>query len=214
MAYIPYSDFLSEVLPYLRDCPEIAATNAIRNSCIEFCQKSHWLRYNVTDIEIVVGQTEYDMDIPLQTEVATVIAANIGAMPLEPKAEEELRALFGADWRTVSSGVSYITHDNPNILRVVGTPNTLYEDPLRVVVSLRPQRNSKTVDSRLHSRWAEVIGHGARARLSDTSGQPYSNTDDALRFRRWFATGYNEAKADANRGFGRSTLVVRMPRFI
>lgn len=209
---VPYEDFLVEVLPYVRDVPEFVAVNAIRNACIEFCENSLYWREVLPDIEIVSGQAEYDVDTQLGASIAMIVTARIGRHHLKPEATESLDEKLGADWRTREGATNFITQDNASTVRLACVPGSTYEDPLTITAALRPDRGSAKVGRAVFERYAEVIGHGARARLHNTSGQPYSDPQEALKFRRWFETGYGEAKIAINRGLGRTNLVVRPPR--
>lgn len=214
MSTVTYDTFFKEVIPYVRDCPEFVAINAIRNACIEFCERSLYLRQILTPFALVQGQAEYDLDIDLGTSVASIIAANLGFLPIKPESEEVLQKVVGADWRTRPGPVRYMTQDTHNTIRLVLVPDGGETELLSMTVALRPMMSSVKIDQDVYERWAEVIGWGARARLHDTPGQQYSNEDAAKKFRMWFESGIGDAKIAANRALGRTDLVVRPPRFI
>lgn len=212
MQTIEYSSFLPEVLPYVRDCPEFVAINAIRNACIEFCENSLYWREVLPAIVLEEGEALYDLDLPVGTGVAKIISAGLGYKNLTARVEEELREILGEGWRTRPGPVQYYLQDEIEQIRVVMVPDQTYEDDLIVTAALRPTRASTKVGKIVYERFAEVIGFGARARLHDTPGQPYFNETAAKKFRAWFETGYGEAKIDVNRGLSRANLVVRPPR--
>lgn len=215
MSSVSYEIFLPEVVPYVRDCPEFVAINAIRNASIEFCEKSLYLRQTLDDIVIVPGQAEYDLGLTsIGASVACIVSAHVGYFPLQPRAEETLAELYGGDWRKMEGPVQFITQDTLDTVRLVQVPQSTYTDALDLVVALRPLRTSTNIDRRIFESWAEVIGFGARARLHDTPGQPYSDETAARKFRVWFESGCSKATSAANRGLGRTSLVVRPPRFI
>lgn len=211
MSSVTYDTFFAEVLPYVRDCSEVAALNAIRSACIEFCEKSLVWREVLPDITTIADQAEYDLDLDVQAGLAMIITAQLGSKVLLPKSTEELDQLIGADWRTRQGPVSFITHDDFETVRLVMVPDQVYDDPVAITAALRPLRTSTKVDKKIYERYAEVIGFGARARLHDTPGQPYSDETAAKKFRMWFETGYGEAKIAANRGLTRTPLFVRPP---
>ena len=47
MSEISYEVFLPEVMPFVRDVPEIVAVQAIRNAVIEFCEETHYMQENL-----------------------------------------------------------------------------------------------------------------------------------------------------------------------
>lgn len=211
MSFVPYDQFLPEVLPYVRDCPEFVAINAIRNAAIEFCEKSLIIREQLPPIEVIVGQADYDLEVIAGTTCAMIMSAMIGTKTLQHRSIEELDELFKGGWRERPGPIDYITQDHYENVRLVQTPEIAPPDPLRITIASRPTRASTKCNKLLYERYAEIIGMGARARLLDTPGQPYSDPESALRFRKWFESGFGEAKITANRGRGRAVLVVRPP---
>lgn len=215
MSQVEYSAFLPDVLPYVRDCPEFVAINAIRNACIEFCEKSTWWRTTLETIPLVAGQSEYDLDVEVGSGIAVIISAHIGRQPLIVSTEEYLRDTIGPDWRERTGSPQWIVHDGDfDTVRLAFVPDSVPEDELTLHVSLRPIKSSTRVPKELYERWGEIIGFGARARLHDTPGQPYANEEAAKKYRQWFESGYGEAKIQANRGRGRAALFVRPPRIV
>jgi len=215
MSQVEYSAFLPDVLPYVRDCPEFVAINAIRNACIEFCEKSTWWRTTLEDITLVAGQSEYDLDVEVGSAIAAIISAHIGKQPLRFGTEEKMVETIGPDWRTRQGPIHYIVHDGDfDTIRIAHVPDSAPDDPLTLHVALRPIKSSVRVPKELYERWSETIGFGARARLHDTPGQPYSNPEAAREYRKWFESGYGNATIQANRGRSRAPLIVRAPRVV
>ncbi len=211
---VDYEVFLDEVLPYVNHCSEIAAINAIRNACIQFCEESTYLRDTPDGETLVVNQGEYELDYPSKYEVSRIIAANHGYHKLKPANEEVLTHMYGADWRTVKGGPGFYTFEDPCTITIVPMPCVLSDDPLKYTLALKPSRSSTAIDRQIWERWAEVISHGARARLYETPGQPYYDPEAALRYRKWFESGIGEAKQEANRGRTNMSMSVRMPKFV
>lgn len=211
MSAVPYDQFLPEVMPYVRDCPEFVAINAIRNACMEFCEKSTFVREQLPEIEVLQNQACYDLETITGTSVVMIMSATIGYRHLKPVALEELDSLIQGDWRTRTGPLTHITQEHYESVRLVMVPDQDYDDTLKITAATRPLRNSTKVARVVYERYAEIIGFGARARLHDTPGQPYNDETAAKKFRMWFESGYGEAKIAANRGRGRSALVVRPP---
>jgi len=215
MIQVDYSAFLPDVLPYVRDCPEFVAINAIRNACIEFCEASLWWRQTLDPITLVAGQGTYDVDLDIGVGIAAILSAHLGRHPLQVQAEEYLVQTVGPDWRERRGPVQFVTQDGDfDVIRLVSVPDYVPDEQLTVHVALRPIKSSVRVPKELYERWGETIGFGARARLHDTPGQPYSNAEAAREYRKWFQSGYGNAAIQANRGRGRTALLVRAPRIV
>lgn len=207
----PYDSFLPEVLPYVRDCAEVVAINAIRNACMEFCEHSQLWREELPDVTLEAGEAVYQLEVPAGSGLAAIISARIGRIQLIPKSIEDLNVVLGPDWRDREGPVNYITHDDYDSVRLVMVPSAGYTEDLKMTVALKPLRSSTKVAKVVYERYAEIIGFGARARLHDTPNQSYSDEKAAKKFRMWFETGYGEAKIAANKGLTRAVLVVRPP---
>lgn len=215
MTYIPYANFLREVLPYCSSAPEIVAQNAIRNAAIEFCDKSHWLLYTPDAANGVANVSEYDIDTPNDTRLARLITAWWDNAQIMPKSEEQLRDLYGVDWRTITgSPNAYTRTDDTTQIVVVPYPVVSEPSALTMIIAIAPTRDSLTCDSDLYERWAEVIAHGALARLMSTPAQAYTNMSASVAHAVQFRAGISDAKIERNRGLDRAVLNARPPRFI
>lgn len=214
MSKVSYEDFLPEVLPYVRDCPQNLAIHAIRAACIQFCRESLILREELEPITIVVGQAEYELQRRAGYNVASIITASLGLAPLPGKTPEELSALLGGKWRTDLGYPMFHIRETENTIRLVLTPQSTTTDTVNIKVALTPKRSGDYVDDYIHERWAEVIGFGARARLHDTPSQPFTDEDAARRFRKWFESGIGDAKIEANKSHARGPQVIRYNRFV
>ena len=212
---ISYETFHPEVLPHFPSIPEVVVTNAIRNACIEFCDRTEWLYYTPTPISLIASEDEYALDdVPTDTTVARIESAWASNLPLLPKAEVDLRRIFGLDWRKQIGRPQYITQYVPETVIVVPAPMVAVPTGLELTLVLRPTRASTTVDDSLFERWAEVISYGAKYRLHETPGHAYENPDAAMKYRQLFNAGIGKAIEERQRGLTRATMRVRPPRTV
>lgn len=213
---VRYEKFLPEVVPYVHDVAEVVAINAIRNACIEFCEKSLYWIYTPDPITAEIDVSEYDLEssLPADTIVSRVLDGWFDNLPMTATNEDELKRIFPMDWRSMQGRPSFYTLQQPCTLIIVPRPTALAGDGIKLILALRPTRDSLGVCDDIYERWLEVISFGARARLYDTPNQPYHDPNEAMKFRRMFVTGIAEAKADRNRGLGRNVPRARPPRLI
>lgn len=210
----PFANFLPEVMPYCQNVPEIIAINAVRNAAIEFCEKSHWLLHQNDAISAIGGMANYALSPPTATRVIRIQEVWFEDRPLAAKAQEELRDMYLLDWRERTGAPAFYTQMDDCEIRLVPLPEEASVDAIKAIAAIAPTRTSVGVEDCLFERWMEIIAIGARARLYETPGQPYTDPaawqNAAARFR----AGINAAKADRNRGGTRAQLHVRMPRFV
>lgn len=209
-----YENFLPEVLPYARDCPEVVAINAVRNACIDFCDQSLWLLYHHDPIDVVAGESTYELDLPDGTTTARILDAWYDSTPLAPIGEDDLKSMFYSDWRDALGEPRFYTHLDPSELVLAPIPQEDADEALAMIVALRPTRDSVEVDDTLYERWAEWIGWGARARLHDIPAQPFTDPAMAMKARQMFQHGIGLAKIERNRGLTRHVAHVKLPRLV
>lgn len=214
--YVPYTNFFPWVAPFFPGIPDPLLTDAIRNACIEFCEKSGWLLYTPTPQQVTANENEYDLtlDLPTDTTVARVKSAWVYGLTIEPKDEEDLRRMYNLDWRTQTGNPAYFTQYEPTTLIIVPVPTLTVPAGLQMTLVLRPTRTSTTVDGDLFERWLETVAYGARARLHGVPGQQYESPQMADRLTQMFRAGVNRATAERQHGLTRATLRVRPPRLV
>lgn len=203
-----FEDFLPEVMPYVPGCPEAVAVNAIRNAAIEFCRKSLWLLYEHDPIQTVAYEGAYELDLPTDYEMVVIYSAMCDGRPLTPAGEVDIVNIVPAEGQP-----RYITQIDTFNVRLFPKP-VIAGLTVQMFVAIAPTRSSVTCEDSLAERWAERIGYGARARLYEIPGQPFSNPDQAFKYQKMFSTAIGEAKVERSRGLTRATMRVIPPRAI
>jgi hypothetical protein len=234
---VPFQDFTNEVRVYFPDMPEPVVLGAVRNAAIEFCEKSLYWTYEHDPISAVADLTEYEFDLPEDTEVAKIIdgwyddhvrgrqGATVlrnyilledGAHLLQEDgyrlvfaSEERLQGQFQTPWRQTTGSAAFITQMDPQSFLLAPAPAENITDAIRLIVALKPTRDAPGIDDMFYSRWLEEIAGGARARLYAIPGHQTYNPTAAVAARRQFAADISSARIERNRGLTRATLVVR-----
>lgn len=213
MSNVLYSVFMPEVLPYVHDCPQFVAVNAIRNAAIEFCERSHYWQVDTLPINLLVGTGTYAVPLPTETALVEVNQAWIKGQLLIPQSAEVLTRIYrGVDWRTASGGPAYITALDSETVQVVPMP--INAAVLNIRASIAPTRASTSIVSFIYERQLDVIAAGARARLYSMAGQPFFDPQSAELYRHKFLSGVNDARIKANRSISRSPVSVEFQRFV
>ena len=209
-----YTEFLSEVQPFATDCPQNVAINAIRNAAIEFCERSLYYTYEIPAINVVAGTARYTLTLPTETTLAHVTDAWVDNRFLNHVGEDDLRQLYGNDWRTQSGGPAYITQLDLATVALVPNPNVSVTSGLKIIAALKPTRTSLNIDTGIRERWLEVIAAGALARIHSIPNLSFSDAPTAMLNRAMFNAGIARADIERRRGLVRTITSVRPPRFI
>lgn len=203
MASTDYTDYLPEILPKVKGCPEQVAVNAVRNALIELCRRAPVWRYEHDPLSSMANEGVYDFEPPPGAEVVQVLQAWYDGVPLTPATEDELHVVY-ADFRTVDGTPKYYTQDDETAVILVPRPSAAVVDAIKMVVQLKPTIASTSADSRLYNRYREQVAHGALARLYDMDGETWANADKADRNLTLFENDIVTASSMAQRNHGRA----------
>ena len=198
---VDYARFLSEVMPYVRDCPELIAENAIRNACIEFCDKSDWLMVDPEPLFAVEGRSQYRVIVDANTRLARIMNVWVDERPLRATTQAQLQRMYNGQWRSRTGDPMFFLQDTGTTrVTLVPAPDTTSDVAnIETRVVIVPTRDSTRVDASLWERWVEQIAWGARARLNETVGQPYYDAASAIVLRAKFNAAVIEARRERYR---------------
>lgn len=213
---VSYETFFPEVMPFFPGIPEPIIENAIRNACIEFAERSDWLFYTPQPQRLIASENEYDLTLDLPTDhiISKVQSAWANQQSLTPKAEEDLRRIYGLDWRKTPGNPCYFTQYTPETMIIVPIPTVSVVGGLECTLVVRPSVLSTTVDDSLLNRWHEVIAAGARSRLYAVPGHAYENPKLAAGYAVMFQDGVLKAQIQRRQALTRAILRVRPPRLV
>lgn len=213
---VPYEQFLPYVTQYAPDVSEFVAIDAIRNACIEFCERTMIWEYDIPSIDIVALKSNYVIPSPADTKVVSILQAYYNTdILLIPKAPDELASIYRmSNWQTLQGTPQFITRIIKPEVVIVPVPFAATDDSLRLRVALAPTRDSQEVDSEIYEQWAEVIARGARARIYGHPKQPYYDKAAAMEEARMFRVGINEARIQVAKGLSRDSTQVEFQRLL
>jgi hypothetical protein len=212
---VSYEDFLPYVTQFIPTVSEFVAVAAIRDACIEFCEKSLFWQYNVPEIPAVANQANYVVQTPIDTKMVVMISAYFNTNLLIPKGPDELARIYRmGDWQQIEGTPQYITRIIKPEVRLVPTPYDSEAGTLYLRVALAPTRDSSTIDSEIFEQWAETIAWGARARIYGQTKQDYGDKNASIEAMKMFKYEINRARMQVAKGLTRSSPQVEFQRFV
>ncbi|MFZ9326458.1 MAG: hypothetical protein ACO24H_03225 [Polynucleobacter sp.] len=213
---VGYEDFLPEVVQYVPDVPEFIAINAIRNACIEFCEKSRYLQTDLAPVNLVANQSTYTVIVPPDTKFVDIVEAYANDVLLIPKSSEELSRIYRyTDWRSVEGQPMYITREVYTSVQLVPFLTSVTAgQQLSMRISYAPTRDSAEISEDIYEQFLEYISFGARYRLYSTPKQAYYDRGLAMEYLRLFRAGINEARVRVNKGLSRTSGRIEYQRFV
>ena len=216
MSETAYDLFLPEVMQFVRDVPEVVALNAIRNSCVEFCQETRYIQEFLDSQSGIANIGLYDLAANGGTYlIADVIEAWYGDQFLVPRAIEQLTQIYRTtDWNTLGGNPYYYYRPSSQELRLVPYPNVTAANKIRVLAALKPTRASTAIRSEIYERFLEEIAFGARARLYNTPNQPYFDPKSAMEYLKRFNDVMADVRTQVNKGLTRASVQIEFQRLV
>lgn len=197
--------FFSMIRGRLPGCPEAILRDALRDTCIDFCKRTHLLSATVS-VPVVAGETRIEL-LPDEGEVWSVSKLVRGTAPLTPVNREEFAAQ-NYDVLTGTPGYYYFDGDDQLVL---GPIPTAAETLVATVVTC-PSDTCLAVDDALWRYWRDVIAAGARAWVRRNYGE-WVNVDLEQEDWQRFEAGVYRAIWRRRNGAVDAPLRVRLLRF-
>lgn len=209
-----YDMFLPEVLPFVENCPEMAALHAIRNAAIDFCKQSLYLNDDLDPFGTTAGENTYEIDVPTGYKLSHVISLYFQGADITPKTQFELQLMYTRDWQSIPGNPRYFTQfDEDNVVFAL-CPDQTIAGAITGRIAYEPLRSYNKIDDRVYERYAELIGWGAIARLCNNAEQPYSDQNRALQLARIFKAECAAIRKKVLDGFNMAPQRVRFNRIM
>lgn len=212
-----YEAFLSRVLIEAPGCAEISALQAIKDACIEFCEKGLILARDHDPITISAGVIDYDLEPPTGYLVVKVMKAWVENNEIHPMAPDVVRdastynRLFSS-YQSAPSTPTHFLQKEERSISVWPVPEKKYPNGLTLRVALKPTRASTTIEDLVFEDYAETIAAGALKRLHLSFEKPYTDEKRAAVRQSEFMAGVNLARQRATHGHARANLSVKLRR--
>ena len=214
-----WEDFLSEVMPYVENCPIPVAKNHIKNAAIEFCQRTALWHKELDQINITAGIHTYELSTELSIDEAisaidyAYITETSGETHLDVTTEDALKINVRV-WRTITAtkpeGIMMANTEN---CRLYPIPEIDIANSLVIGLIMKPSRDSAGVPDWIFEQWAETIAHGAKARLMGMKGRDWYSPEEGVDEQSDFDIGIHDATIRANKGHSRQNSQVQMRPF-
>lgn len=215
MSEVAYDLFLPEVMQFVKDVPEVVAVNAIRNSCIEFCQETRYIQENLDPMAGISGVGVYELEPDGNYKIADIVEAWYGDAFLVPRSIEQLTQIYRTtNWNTLAGNPYYYFRPSSQEVQLVPYPQITEANKIKLRVALKPSRSSTTVREEIYERFLEDIAYGARARLYNTPNQPYYDLKTSLEYLKRFNDVMADVRTQVNKGLTRASVSIEFQRLV
>lgn len=197
---IALDSFVPFVLPYVMGAGDPALLKAIRDTCIDFCDRTDLVQ-RVTPQNIVANQEDYVVTAPTLMQLARVLAVFWQGRWLDVVVPDDVQsdvALTGVTIGTVQPLTGnptkfFLKTPTASSVSAYPIPDTALTNGLTIKASFKPTQAADTVEDVLFNEYATEIGFGAAGRLMITPGQTYTS-QAATGFLTAYERGVSKAK--------------------
>ena len=211
-----HTAFLDYVLPHVPGCTNEMALLEIKNTIIDFCEKSLVLQVDHDPVTTIAGIMDYELEPPRDFLVTKVMKAWFKGQELTPQSIEEIQtpSVFNQNsgYLVNRGDPRYILQKDARTFSVYPIPNERVTNALTLRVALKPTRSATTIDDLIFEEYAETIGHGAISRLALSPDKPYTDPRLAAARAGLYQAGLNVARERALKGYVRTSKHVKMRR--
>lgn len=217
MALVAFNTFVQEIAPHVDGAPTPVIARYIKQVVIDLCERAKVWRVQLDDVPLVAGTYEYALTSPIAgTEVSSIFDAKLitasnpdSRTPLAVATLEQVLASV-SDWpNTNTLGTPQAVYrDNVAEFDVVPVPDALDTYTVSLTAAIRPTMAATTIEDTLMSEWRRVWYHGTIHELMIMPGHNWSNEKLALYHGKQWEFHLNNARAKANKGFGRTPIFV------
>ena len=205
-----YSDFTDHVKPECGGAPDFLIERAVRDTAIDFCQRTGVYIPEPEFITIISGVNEYAVTLPVGTELNHIVDIFDNKTALQPISYNELIRRLGNETEKGKPRY-YAQRDNTDFF-VAPIPDK--NDSFRVLYSVKPTSTSTSIPDTIGKEHRETIVHGAVYRLQMMSGQPFADGGAAQANRMLYEREVGRTVRQVRYGFSGGTLTCKPRAFI
>jgi len=206
--YVSWDVFVPEILQYVNGAPSILVRIHIRNTIINFCERTLILQRDPSNFSMEEDVAEYKLKFSSDRYRALAcdevrIGEDNSSLPLLRTTMKELDSEF-SNWRkqTALKPTRYFLMEDINKIKFFPMPSADVDDDTIIRTRVAPKRDQVEFDDFLYEKWHEVIQNGAISTLLAVKGGSWVDVRLATAFGMEYKRGVNNARKVALTGTG------------
>jgi hypothetical protein len=213
MATRSFLTLVNRLSPSVPGCPQPIILQYVRDAAIEACEKTLAWRYEQPMIRLTPGVYEYPYNNPTNTEVHAFLTAAVNGNAVDPVTLEQLYKRY-PDWPSLDpdkrADPRFICQLDPDNFVLAPIPDNTVNYDLKMIVALKPLRESEFMDKTILDDLENVIMHGALQHLLVLPGKNWTDRELATYHAKQYLSKITERRARANLGAARASMSVQM----
>lgn len=209
---VEFSEFLPEVLPFVPGCATPVAENAIRQACIEFCEKTDYWTQDLAAMASENTVADYVLYPPGDyARIHNILSVFYDDVELEAKTPKELNKII-TNWKTETGTPSYyhIEREKRVTLILVPVPDETVADQIEVSVSIKPAVGGDRVSDEIYYDHRKSISYGALGFLLRIPNKAWTSVGLANEYEKMFEVSTINARRIASKAFTKRSETVQM----
>jgi hypothetical protein len=212
-----HSDFLDNVMPHVPSANVDMALLEIKNTIIDFCEKSLILQTTLDPIAGIENVSDYDLEPPKDKKVTKILKGWYKGRELTPVSFDEINTPGAYNASAPDASVRFedprsVWQKDADTFSVYPIPNETLANAMTLVVALKPTRSTTSIDDVIYEDYAEIIAHGTLARMFMSHDKPYTDFKLASARQALYISGLNVARDRALKNYVRVSKHVKIRR--
>lgn len=208
--YVLFDQFVPEILQYAPGAPTIMVRTHIRNSIIDFLERSMILLKSPSSFALDSDESTYSLKYSGDRYRAVAIKgdARLGegssATYIPSTTRHEIQSWSGGQWYTETGSkptLCFLTEET-NKIRFFPIPNQDSDDDIYLTTAVTLRRDQTEIDEWVWEKWEEPIQAGALASILSVNNASWANARLASTFTFGYKRGLKRARAVALKGTG------------
>ena len=197
------------VAPEVLGCPTVMVRQQIVKAAVELCRSAKVWEGELDDITVVSDTRDYTLvavigttgegeeTVNITAPISEITEVSLDGAPLTGTTLPDLRYRY-EDWRSEIGTPELYLRMSPTTLSLVPTPTA--GGTLGVMVTLRPDLASQTLEDFLVTEYSDILAAGAKYFLMVMLGQKWSNPAMAAYYQEQFYSSIGAASVAASGG--------------
>jgi hypothetical protein len=207
----PWSDWTPDVAIDVTGCPAPTIERAVKQTVIDFCERTHWVKRTAAPIDVAGGAAARTFGSPVIVSgeaVLAILKAWLSDEPLEVYGPDDVDEDW-PDWKTRTGDPECIVYESIDTYYVVPAPVATMTAALRLKVAVGYTDAATGCDDTIRQHWRDAISDGAKARLMSMPEKQWSSPDHAGMHQQLYLAATKGASIRAIRSPARRPLVTK-----
>jgi hypothetical protein len=157
-------------------CPSITIEKAVRDTVIDFLERTHLIQRTVGPLDVTAGageKTDFG-SLGASEHILGIKAAWINGREVEILGPREIEADW-PDWQTALGDPQCLVMERPGAYYLVPALSDPMTDAVRMRIVVGLTEAATECDDRIRRDWRDAITSGAKARLMAIPEKPWTN---------------------------------------